>query len=57
MHPAACQKQSGVGEEYKTGIAKIPGVLNSTKENLQVYVVGDPNSRLEVVIFRGLNPS
>lgn len=57
MRPAACQKQSGVGEEYKTGIARIPGVLNSTKENLQVYVIGDPSSRLEVVIFRGVYPS
>lgn len=57
MRLAACQKQSGVGEEYKTGIARIPGVLISTKENLQIYVVGDPNSRLEVVIFRGVYPS
>jgi hypothetical protein len=44
-------------EEYKTGTAGIPGVLNSTKENLKVYCSGDPSSRIEVVIFRGLYPS
>jgi len=55
-HTLGCRPKAKVEweEEDKTGTARVPGVLNSTKENLQVYVVGDPSSRIEVVIFRGL---
>jgi len=43
-------------EEYKTGTAGIPGVLNSTKENLKVYCSGDPSSKIEVVRSAGCTP-
>lgn len=40
MRPAACQKQSGVGEEYKTRAARIPGVLIRQKKICKSMLLG-----------------
>lgn len=55
MRLAVCQKEKLSIEEHKTGIGRIRGVLDPTKENLKVYVLGDSSSKIEVVIFRGLH--